>query len=73
MSIASQVETNIKDRVSAVSKITDNATRTGRAAVDHLTKLEPVQGIFTVTEGVFDGLSRFFKEQAAITRRWIKR
>lgn len=73
MFVASQVETNIKDRVSAIGKITDNATRTGRAAVDHLTKLEPVQAVFTVTEGIFDGLSRFFKEQAVITRRWIKR
>lgn len=73
MEIASEIERNIRDRIAATGKITDNATRVGREAVSHLTKVEPVQSIFTVTAGIFDGISEFFKEQAAITRRWVKR
>jgi len=71
MTIGSSIETNVRDRIGATSLITDNAVKTGKEAIDHLTKLEPVQAVTSLTAGVLDGVSRFVGKQAEITRRWL--
>lgn len=70
--IARKVETNIKDRVSAVTLLTDGVAKTIRVGIDHLLKLEPVQAIAAITAEAGDGAGGFVKKQAEISRRWLK-
>lgn len=70
--IVGKVETNIKDRVNAFGLIADAAATTARDSVNHLLRLEPVQAAAVALEGIGDGVFRFFKKQAEITRRWGK-
>jgi len=69
---ARKVESNIRERVSSVTLLTDGATKSVRAAIDHLVKIEPVQAVAAFISEVGDGTGSFIKKQAEITRRWIK-
>jgi len=70
--IARKVETNVKERISAVTVLTDGAAKTIRAGINHLLKLEPVQAVAAVGAEIGDGAADFIKKQAEITRRWLK-
>lgn len=70
--LAKKVETNVKDRISAVTILTDGAAKTIRSAIDHLLKLEPVQAVAAVVADGGDGAADFIKKQAEITRKWLK-
>ena len=72
MSVESQVESNVRDRIGSVSIITDNAVTTGRKSIDHLKKIEPVQAVTSLAEGILRGTVKFVGKQAEITRRWLR-
>lgn len=70
--IARKVETNIKDRISAVTLLTDGAAKTFRVGLDYLLKLEPIQAVAAVLAEAGDGTAEFVKKQAEISRRLLK-
>ena len=70
--VARKVETNIKERISAVTLLTDGAAKTFRVGLDHLLKVEPVQAVAAMISEVGDGTGEFIKKQAKITREWLK-
>jgi len=70
--LAKKVESNVKDRISAVTILTDGAAKTFRSALDPLLKLEPVQAAAAVVSDGGDGAADFIKKQAEIARRWLK-
>ena len=70
--IAEKVETNIKERISAITLLSDGVAKTFRVGLDHLLKLEPVQALAAVGSEVGDGTGDFIKKQAEISRRWLK-
>jgi len=72
MDIVPKVESNVRDRISSVSIITDNVATTGKNSIDHLKKLEPVQAVTTLAGGVLRGAINFVGKQAEITRRWVR-
>jgi len=69
--IGPKVERNIRDRVSAITIIGDNASKAVKGTIEHLKKLEPVQGLAYLTATLGVGVANFVKKQAEITRRWI--
>jgi hypothetical protein len=71
MSVTDRVRTNVKDRVESVKIIPSSARETARASLDYLKRLEPVQALCVAAEGAGNGIFRFVKKQAEITRRWV--
>ena len=70
--IARKVETNIKDRISAITLLTDGAAKTVRVGMEHLLKLEPIQAAASILAEAGDGTAEFIKKQAEISRRLLK-
>ena len=69
--IAEKVKTNIKERVGAITVIGDSFSEATKMLIDHLRKVEPVQGIAAFSTKFGDGSMLFVKKQAEITRRWV--
>ena len=70
--IAKKVETNIKERISAITLLSDGGAKTFKVGLDHLLRLEPIQALAAVLSEAGDGTGDFIKKQAKITREWLK-
>jgi len=65
-----KVKGNLKQRVDAVTLLTDNATGVADVLVTNLTALKPVVAICEAGKKLGNGAFDFIKKQAEITRAW---
>ena len=69
---AKKVEANVKERISAITLLTDGVAKTFRVGLDYLLKVEPVQAVAAMVSEAGDGTGNFIKKQAEISREWLK-
>ena len=68
----SKVDNNIKDRVRSVGSIVSKEMVTGSVVVTDLINIKPVTAAVDIVVGTLDNVGDFIKEQAEITRRWLR-
>lgn len=69
--VAEKLKTNLRDRVSAITIIPDNAVSMLTAVIDDLKALKPAQAILDIPDYAVEGTIKFARRQAEITRRWM--
>lgn len=67
----SQVKGNLKQRVDAITLITDNATGIADDLVSNLTALKPVVALCQAGKKAGNGIFDFIQKQAEITRKHV--
>jgi len=66
----SQIKGNMKQRVDAITLITDNASNIADDLVTNITGLKPVVAVCEAGKKAGNGVFDFIKKQAEITRGW---
>lgn len=66
-----QIKTNLRERVNAITLIPDNLGRMAEVVVEDLTSLKPVKALTDVGKLVGDGTLNFVQKQADVTRSWV--
>ncbi len=72
MDIASKVQNNIKDRVTAVNLIVEGVQKDISSVMDRLRKLEIARAFTDFGKYKGEGVLNFIERQAEITRRWLE-
>jgi len=71
MSIQKNLRTNLRDRLTAFTLITEGAEKDLSVFVERLTRLEPVLAVSGLAKLKGEGILNFVERQAEISRRWL--
>jgi hypothetical protein len=72
MDLAEKVQSNIRDRVTAVNLIVEGAQKDISSVMNRLRKLELARAFTDFGKYKGEGVLNFVEKQAEITRRWVE-
>ena len=73
MKIVDKLKKHVNERISSTKVLLKNERSTIRKSVDDLIGLRPVYAIVDLINGTGTNIADYIKEQADITRDWVKR
>lgn len=69
--VISRAQTNVKDRIEAITAFPGDAKDTLLSGKSEVMDKKPVQGVLTMLDNAGSGAIKLVRKQVEITRRWV--